>query len=92
MYPPASHPLSNTPVDGAFLLGHQGLQVCELEEAVVEVVQVEDADQQEGGRDEDATEELGHREGLQAQILEPGGRETQREKGRETHREKGKDT
>ena len=45
-----------SPIDSAVLLAGDGLQVSELQESVVEVVQVQDADQEEGGRDEDARE------------------------------------
>ena len=37
----------------------------------MEVVQVEDAHQQEGGGDEDSDEQLGHGEPLQTQVLQP---------------------
>jgi len=60
-----------SPIDGAVLLAGDGLQVGELQEPVVGVVQVQDADQEEGGRDEDAREQLGHRELLQAKVLQP---------------------
>ena len=60
-----------SPIDGAVLLAGDGLQVSELQESVMEVVQVQDADQEEGGRDEDAREQLGHRELLQAKVLQP---------------------
>lgn len=59
-----------SPVDGAFLFGHHRLEVGELQEAVVEVVQVENAGQQEGGGDEDFGEQHRHRESLQAQVLQ----------------------
>lgn len=48
------------------------LQVGELHEGLVEVVQLEDAGEQEEAGDEDAGEELGHAELLQAQVPEPG--------------------
>ena len=60
-----------SPIDSAVLLAGDGLQVGELQESVVEVVQVQDADQEEGGGDEDAREQLGHRELLQAKVLQP---------------------
>lgn len=59
-----------SPVDRALLFGHHSLEVRELEEAVVEVVQVENTHQQEGSRDENPGEQLGHRELLQAQVLQ----------------------
>ena len=37
----------------------------------MEVVQVQDADQEEQGRDEDACEQLSHPELLQAKVLQP---------------------
>lgn len=45
-----------SPVDGALLFGHHRLEVCELQEAFMKVVQVQDAHQQEGGWDEDPGE------------------------------------
>ena len=60
-----------SPIDSAVLLAGDGLQVGELQESVVEVVQVQNADQEEGGGDEDAREQLGHRELLQAKVLQP---------------------
>lgn len=65
-----------SPVDRALLFGHDGLQVGELEEVVVEVVQMEDARQQEGSGDENPGEQLGHRELLQAQVLQAAQMET----------------
>ena len=53
---------TGSPVDGAVFLAGNGLQVREFQEAVVEVVQVQDAHQQEGRGDEYAREELSHRE------------------------------
>lgn len=47
------------------------LQVGELHEGPVEVVQLQDAGEQEEARDEDAGEELGHAELLQAQVPQP---------------------
>lgn len=51
------------------------LQVSELHERPVEVVQLQDAGQQEEARDEDAGKELRHAELLQAQVAQPGRRE-----------------
>lgn len=48
------------------------LQVSELHEGLVEVVQLQDAGEQEEAGDEDAGEELGHAELLQAQVPQPG--------------------
>lgn len=48
------------------------LQVSELHEGLVEVVQLQDAGEQEEAGDEDAGEELGHGELLQAQVPQPG--------------------
>lgn len=45
-----------SPVDSALLFGHQALEVSELEEALVEVMQVENAHQQEGSRNENPGE------------------------------------
>lgn len=50
------------------------LQVSELHEGLVEVVQLQDAGEQEEAGDEDAGEELGHAELLQAQVPQPGAR------------------
>lgn len=58
------------PVDRALLFGDHGLKIGELEEAVVEVVQVQDAHQQEGGGDEDPGEQHGQAKGLQAQVVQ----------------------
>lgn len=54
--------------------GGHVLQVGQLHEGLVEVVQLQDAGQQEEARDEDAGEELGHAELLQAQVPQPAGR------------------
>jgi hypothetical protein len=51
------------------------LQVSELHERSVEVVQLQDAGQQEEARDEDTGKELRHTELLQAQVAQPGRRE-----------------
>lgn len=59
-----------SPVDRALLFGDHGLEIGELEEAVVEVVQVQDAHQQEGGGDEDPGEQHGQAKGLQAQVVQ----------------------
>lgn len=48
------------------------LQVGELHEGLVEVVQLQDAREQEEAGDEDAGEELRHAELLQAQVPQPG--------------------
>lgn len=47
------------------------LQVRELHEGLVEVVELQDAGEQEEAGDEDAGEELGHAELLQAQVPQP---------------------
>ena len=58
-----------SPIDSAVLLAGDGLQVSELQESVVEVVQVQDADQEEGRGDENAREQLNHPDLLQAKVL-----------------------
>lgn len=45
-----------SPVDSALLFGHQGLEVSELEEVLVEVMKVENAHQQEGSGNENPGE------------------------------------
>lgn len=47
-----------SPVNGALLFADDGFEIGELQEAVVEVMQVQDADQQEGRGDEDAGEQI----------------------------------
>lgn len=59
-----------SPVDNALLFGHHSLEVGELEEMVVEVVQVKNTHQQEGGGNENPGEQLGHGKLLQAQVLQ----------------------
>lgn len=61
-----------SPVNSALLLGHHSLQVSELQEAIMEVVEVQDAHQEEAGGDEDPREELSHGEPLQAEALQSG--------------------
>lgn len=46
------------PVNGALLFADDGFEIGELQEAVVEVMQVQDADQQEGRGDEDPGEQI----------------------------------
>lgn len=48
------------------------LGVSEPHEGPVEVVQLQDAGEQEEARDQDTGEELGHAELLQAQVPQPG--------------------
>lgn len=48
------------------------LQVGDVHEGAVEVVELQDAGQQEETRDEGAGEELGDAELLQAQVTQPG--------------------
>lgn len=59
-----------SPVDSALLFGHQGLQVCELEEAFVEVMQVEYAHQEEGSGDEYPGEKHGQAKLLQPEVVQ----------------------
>lgn len=72
-----------SPVDSGLLFGHQGLEVCELEEALVEVMQVEDAHEQEGSRDEDPGEQHGQAKLLQPEVVQAvgAGKKNQREPG-----------
>lgn len=62
-----------SPVDGTLLFGHHGLKVGELQEAVVEVVKVKNAHQQEGGGDENPGEQQRQAKSLQAQVVQAGG-------------------
>ena len=64
-----------SPVDRALLFGHYGLEVGELEEALVEVVQVENAHQQEGSRNENPCEQHGDIKPRQAQVVQAAQRE-----------------
>lgn len=64
-----------SPVNGALLFSYYSLEISELEEMIMEVVQVENADQQEGGGNENPGEQLGHRELLQAQVLQAGAKD-----------------
>lgn len=57
-----------SPVDCALLFGHYSLEVGELEEAVVEVVQVENTHQQEGSRNANPGEQLSQFKLLQAHV------------------------
>lgn len=59
-----------SPVDSALLFGHHSLEVGELEEADVEVVQVENTRQQEGSGDENPGEQHGDTKLLQAQVVQ----------------------
>lgn len=68
-----------SPVDSGLLFGHQGLQVCELEETLVEVVQVEYAHQQEGSRDEYPGEQHGQAKLLQPEVVQAVNMENKRE-------------
>lgn len=66
---------AGAPVSPAWVAGTgwgDVLQVRELHEGLVEVVQLQDAGEQEEAGDEDAGEELGHAELLQAQVPQPG--------------------
>lgn len=72
--PHASEAGAGAPVSPAGAAGARQrdvLQVGELHEGPVEVVQLQDAGEQEEARDEDAGEELGHAELLQAQVPQP---------------------
>lgn len=62
-----------SPVDRALLFGHHGLKVGEMQEAVVEVVKVKNAHQQEGGGNENPCEQHLQAELLQAQVVQTGG-------------------
>lgn len=53
-----------SPVDSALLFSHHSLEVGEREEAVVEVVQVENTHQQEGRGNENPGEQHGEAERL----------------------------
>lgn len=64
-----------SPVDRALLFGYDGLQVGELEEAVVEVVQMENTHEQEGSWDENPGEEFGHGELLKPEVLKAARRD-----------------
>lgn len=59
-----------SPVDAAVLFGDDGLEVGELQEALVEVVQVQDGHQQKGGGDEDPREQVCRLKLLQPKVLE----------------------
>lgn len=59
-----------SPVDSALLFGHQSLEVSELEEALVEVMQVENAHQQEGSGNENPGEQHGQAELLQPEVIQ----------------------
>lgn len=59
-----------SPVDSALLFGHHGLEVSELEKAVMEVVQMENTHKQEGSGNENPGEQLGNRKPLQSQVLQ----------------------
>lgn len=67
-----------SPVDRALLFGHHSLKIGELQEAVVEVVKVKNAHQQEGGGNENPGEQQRQAELLQAQVVQAGGGETGR--------------
>lgn len=47
---------TRSPVDGAVFLAGNGLEVCELQEPVMEIVKVQNAHQEKGGWDEYASE------------------------------------
>lgn len=73
-------PLTCSPVDsGVFLAGNR-LEVCEFQEPVMEVVEVEDAHEQKGSGDKNACEQLRYSELLQAEILKPV-KETEQKQG-----------
>lgn len=59
-----------SPVDRALLFSHDSLEVGELQEAVVEVVQVENAHKQEGSGNANPREQHAQRELLYAQVLQ----------------------
>lgn len=59
-----------SPVNGALLFSYYSLEIRQLEEMIMEIVQVKNADQQEGGGDENPGEQHGHGELLQAQVLQ----------------------
>lgn len=63
--------VSTVPGDCALLFVGHRFDVGELEEALVEIVQMQDADQQEGGGNEDPREQSRNRELLQTQIFQP---------------------
>lgn len=54
------------------------VQVCDPHEGFVEVVQLQDAGQQEEAWDQDAGEQLGQLKGLQADVSQPAGRRSSR--------------
>lgn len=70
----------HAPLNGAMLPLRQTPQVGQLQEVRMEVMQVKDADQQEGCGDEDSGEERWHGELLQAEVLQPAGRGQQGER------------
>lgn len=67
-----------SPVDSALLFGHYSLEVSELQEAVMEVVHVENTHQQEGCGNENPGEQHGDSKLLQAQILQAAQVENER--------------
>lgn len=59
-----------SPVDSALLFGHQGLEVGKLEEALVEVMQVENTHQQEGSGNENPGEQHSQAKRLQPEVIQ----------------------
>lgn len=59
-----------SPIDSALLFGHHSLEVCELKEAVMEVVEVQNAHQQEGSGNENPGEKHGKAKLLQAEVIQ----------------------
>lgn len=60
------------------MYGRDVVQVCDPHEGFVEVVQLQDAGQQEEAWDQDAGEQLGQLKGLQADVSQPAGRRRSR--------------
>lgn len=73
-----SHTVWEEPERSVPVYGRDVVQVCDPHEGFVEVVQLQDAGQQEEAWDQDAGEQLGQLKGLQADVSQPAGRRRSR--------------